>query len=187
MPEYRRILLDGYPSHVERVGDSLIAGDGRSARAEDAVHLAPVTPTKIICIHLNYHSRVAEFMTKLPPAPTYFHKPVNALTGHKSHVVRPNGCEWLNYEGEIAIVIGKTCRNVSPADAADYIAGYSVASLDLRFASTLTAGYLSSLEVTIREGKQRPARGHGDRHLHQPQFLDARDENLHRPSQRHQP
>ncbi len=128
MPEYRRILLDGYPSQVERVGDSLIAGDGRSARAEDAVHLAPVTPTKIICIHLNYHSRVAEFMTKLPPAPTYFHKPVNALTGHKSHVVRPNGCEWLNYEGEIAIVIGKTCRNVSPADAADYIAGYSVAN-----------------------------------------------------------
>ena len=87
-----------------------------------------VTPTKIICIHLNYRSRVEEFMTKLPPAPTYFHKPVTALTGHKSEVVRPIGCEWLNYEGEIAIVIGKTCRNVSPADADNYIAGYSVAN-----------------------------------------------------------
>ena len=128
MPEYRRILLDGYPCHVKRVGDQLVAGDGRSVAIDDAVHLAPVTPTKIICIHLNYRSRVDEFMTKLPPAPTYFHKPVTALTGHQSDVVRPEGCRWLNYEGEIAIVIGKTCRNVSPAEAEDFIAGYSVAN-----------------------------------------------------------
>ena len=128
MPEYRRILLDGYPCSVERLGDRLVAGDGRSVSIDDAVHLAPVTPTKIICIHLNYRSRVEEFMTKLPPAPTYFHKPITALTGHNSDVVRPVGCEWLNYEGEIAIVIGKTCRNVSPDEAGDYIAGYSVAN-----------------------------------------------------------
>ena len=128
MPEYRRILLDGYPCHVERIGDRLVAGDGRSVAIAEAVHLAPVTPTKIICIHLNYRSRVEEFMTKLPPAPTYFHKPITALTGHQSDVVRPEGCQWLNYEGEIAIVIGKTCRNVSPAEAGDYIAGYSVAN-----------------------------------------------------------
>ena len=128
MSEYRRILLDGYPCSVERLGDRLVAGDGRSVSIDDAVHLAPVTPTKIICIHLNYRSRVEEFMTKLPPAPTYFHKPITALTGHNSDVVRPVGCEWLNYEGEIAIVIGKTCRNVSPDEAGDYIAGYSVAN-----------------------------------------------------------
>lgn len=128
MPEYRRILLDGYPCDVERVGDALVAGDGRSVAIDEAVHLAPVTPTKIICIHLNYRSRVEEFMTKLPPAPTYFHKPITALCGHQSDVVRPEGCQWLNYEGEIAIVIGKTCRNVSPAEAGDYIAGYSVAN-----------------------------------------------------------
>lgn len=128
MPEYRRILLDGYPCDVERVGDALVAGDGRSVAIDEAVHLAPVSPTKIICIHLNYRSRVGEFMTKLPPAPTYFHKPITALTGHKSDVVRPEGCQWLNYEGEIAIVIGKTCRNVSPAEAGNYIAGYSVAN-----------------------------------------------------------
>ena len=128
MSEYRRILLDGYPCDVERLGDRLVSGDGRSVSIHDAVHLAPVTPTKIICIHLNYGSRVEEFMTKLPPAPTYFHKPITALCGHQSDVVRPEGCQWLNYEGEIAIVIGKTCRNVSPAEAGDYIAGYSVAN-----------------------------------------------------------
>ena len=56
-------------------------------------------------------------MAKLPPAPTYFQKPVSALNGHRGAVVRPERCEWLNYEGEIAIVIGRTCRNVAPADA----------------------------------------------------------------------
>jgi 5-oxopent-3-ene-1,2,5-tricarboxylate decarboxylase/2-hydroxyhepta-2,4-diene-1,7-dioate isomerase len=65
-------------------------------------------------------------MTKLPPAPTYFHKPITALNSHGGEVVRPLGCKWLNYEGEIVIVIGKTCRNISPAEAPEYIAGYTV-------------------------------------------------------------
>ena len=128
MTEIRRILLDGYATEVAVNGDQLVAHDGRSVAVDDAVHLAPVEPSKIICIHLNYRSRVDEFMTKLPAAPTYFHKPVTSLTGHGANVVRPVGCEWLNYEGEIAIVIGRTCRNISPDEAGDYIAGYSVAN-----------------------------------------------------------
>ncbi len=128
MTEIRRILLDGMIAEVRREGDLLLAADGRHVAASEAIHLAPTVPTKIICIHLNYRSRVDEFMTKLPAAPTYFHKPITALTGHGGDVVRPAGCEWLNYEGEIAIVIGKTCRNVSPAEAGDYIAGYSVSN-----------------------------------------------------------
>ena len=126
MTEYRRILLDGYPCQVVREGDSLVAGDGRVVAIADALHLPPVEPTKIICVHLNYDSRTQEFMTKLPPAPTYFHKPITALNSHNGDVVRPQGCKWLNYEGEIVIVIGKTCRNISPAEASEYIAGYTV-------------------------------------------------------------
>ena len=126
MPEFRRILLDGWPALVERHGDVLVAGDGRETAVDDAIHLPPSEPTKIIAVHLNYASRTEEFMTKLPAAPTYFHKPITALNSHKGGVVRPRGCKWLNYEGEIVIVIGRTCRNVAPADAGDYIAGYSV-------------------------------------------------------------
>ena len=126
MPEYRRILLDGYPCEVRREGDTLVAGDGREVGVDEAIHLPPCEPTKIIAVHLNYASRTEEFMTKLPPAPTYFHKPITALNSHKAGVVRPAGCKWLNYEGEIAIVIGRTCRNIAPAQAADYIAGYSI-------------------------------------------------------------
>ena len=40
--------------------------------------------------------------------------------------MRPEGCKWLNYEGEIVIVIGRTCRNISPDEAGDYIAGYTI-------------------------------------------------------------
>lgn len=126
MTEIRRILLDGYAVQVERKGELLVAPDGRTVAIEDAVHLPPAEPTKIIAVHLNYDSRTQEFMTKLPPAPTYFHKPITALNSHKGAVVRPAGCKWLNYEGEIVIVIGKTCRNISPAEAGEYIAGYTV-------------------------------------------------------------
>ncbi|MBK6872633.1 MAG: fumarylacetoacetate hydrolase family protein [Kineosporiaceae bacterium] len=126
MREYRRILLDGNAVDVVRDGESLRAGDGREVAIADAVHLPPVTPSKIVCVHLNYISRVTEMMTSLPPAPTYFHKPVSALNAHESAVVRPEGCTWLNYEGEIVIVIGRTCRNISPAEAGDYIRGYTV-------------------------------------------------------------
>ncbi len=128
MAEYRRILLDGNPTQVELIGGELVAADGRTTDPDTAVHLAPTAPSKIICVHLNYRSRVDEFMAKLPPAPTYFQKPVSALNGHRGAVVRPERCQWLNYEGEIAIVIGRTCRNVSPADAGAYIAGYTVAN-----------------------------------------------------------
>ena len=126
--ETRRILLDGNIVDVERRGDELVAGDGRTVGVAAAVHLAPVIPSKIICVHLNYSSRVQEMMVSLPAAPTYFHKPVSALNAHGSVVVRPLGCKWLNYEGEIAIVIGRTARNIAPDQAADYIRGYSIAN-----------------------------------------------------------
>ena len=126
--ETRRILLDGNPVDVVRHDDVLVAGDGREVAIVDAQHLPAVTPSKIVCVHLNYISRVKEMQTTLPPAPTYFHKPVSALNSHNAAVVRPEGCKWLNYEGEIAIVIGRTARNISPAEAGDYIRGFTVAN-----------------------------------------------------------
>ena len=128
MADIRRILLDGYATVMVREGDLLVARDGRTVAVDQAVHLPPVEPTKIICCHLNHVSRVKEFGVSLPPAPTYFHKPVSALNAHGAAVVRPSNCKWLNFEGEVAIVIGRTCRNISHAEAGDYIAGYTVAN-----------------------------------------------------------
>ena len=126
--EYRRILLDGNVVDVTRDGDALVAGDGRRVEAATATHLSPVSPTKILCCHLNHLSRVREFGIELPPAPTWFQKPVSALNAHNGAVVRPANCHYLNYEGEIAIVIGRSARNIKMADAAHYIAGYTVAN-----------------------------------------------------------
>ena len=126
--EYRRILLDGNVTDVVVDGSQLVARDGRRVDAESATHLAPVTPSKIICCHLNHISRVREFGVELAPAPTYFHKPVSSLNAHGGAVVRPANCHYLNYEGEVAIVIGRSARNIDVADAANYIAGYSVAN-----------------------------------------------------------
>jgi 5-oxopent-3-ene-1,2,5-tricarboxylate decarboxylase / 2-hydroxyhepta-2,4-diene-1,7-dioate isomerase len=126
--ELRRVLLGGAPVLVELDGEWLRAPDGRAVRADDAIHLPPVEPSKILCCHLNHVSRVREFQIQLPPAPTYFHKPISALNAHRGEVVRPSNCRWLNLEGEVAIVIGSVTRNVSVADAKDHIAGYTIAN-----------------------------------------------------------
>jgi len=126
--ETRRILLDGVVTTVAREGTELVAPDGRRIPMDEPTHLPPVQPSKIICVHLNYESRRAEFLAKLGPAPTFFHKPTTSLNAHGGEVVRPPRCRYLNYEGEIAIVIGERCKHIAPEEADDYIAGYTVAN-----------------------------------------------------------
>jgi 5-oxopent-3-ene-1,2,5-tricarboxylate decarboxylase/2-hydroxyhepta-2,4-diene-1,7-dioate isomerase len=126
--EFREVLLGGAATHVRRDGEWLVAPDGRRVHVDEATHLPPVAPTKILCCHLNHVSRVREFQIQLPPAPTYFHKPVSSLNSHRGDVVRPSNCRWLNFEGEVAIVIGAVARNVSVDQAAGCIAGYTVAN-----------------------------------------------------------
>jgi 5-oxopent-3-ene-1,2,5-tricarboxylate decarboxylase/2-hydroxyhepta-2,4-diene-1,7-dioate isomerase len=126
--EYRRILLDGSAHDVTVEGDELVTTEGQRVPMATAVHLPPVTPSKILCCHLNHVSRVREFGVDLPPAPTWFQKPASALNAHGGDVVRPANCRYLNFEGEIAIVIGRPAHDIALADAAHYIAGYTIAN-----------------------------------------------------------
>jgi 2-keto-4-pentenoate hydratase/2-oxohepta-3-ene-1,7-dioic acid hydratase in catechol pathway len=126
--ETRRILLDGVATTVTREGDELVAPDGRRIPMDEPSHLPPIQPSKIICVHLNYESRRAEFQAELGPAPTFFHKPTTSLNAHGGEVVRPPRCRYLNYEGEIAIVIGERCKHIAPEEADDHILGYTVAN-----------------------------------------------------------
>ena len=128
MRETRRILVHGAVVETVVDGNDLVAGDGRRVPITEAHHLPPVEPSKILCVHLNHISRVREFQISLSKTPTYFHKPTSSLNAHRGQVVRPDGCKWLNYEGEVAIVIGRACRNVSPGEAGDYIRGYTIAN-----------------------------------------------------------
>jgi 5-oxopent-3-ene-1,2,5-tricarboxylate decarboxylase / 2-hydroxyhepta-2,4-diene-1,7-dioate isomerase len=91
--------------------------------------LTPVLPSKIIATHLTYRSRAIEYqMARLPQTPSYFMKPPSSLSGHLATVTRPAGCRFLNYEGEVAVVIGRRCHGVRLDEALDYVAGYTVAN-----------------------------------------------------------
>jgi 5-oxopent-3-ene-1,2,5-tricarboxylate decarboxylase/2-hydroxyhepta-2,4-diene-1,7-dioate isomerase len=126
--ETRRIVLNGAVVEVVRDGDQLVAPGGHRVDAESAQHLPPVEPSKIICAHLNYRNRLDELKAQCPPAPNYFYKPPSCLIGHRNTVIRPRGCHFLNYEGEVAIVIGRTARNVRIAEAESHIEGYTLAN-----------------------------------------------------------
>ncbi|HEX4890568.1 MAG TPA: fumarylacetoacetate hydrolase family protein, partial [Alphaproteobacteria bacterium] len=93
-----------------------------------AVYLPPCDPTKIICIHLNYESRRLEFKAPALTAPGYFMKPLTTLNSHRGFLNRPANCQYLNYEGEIAAIVGKPMRNVARADVWDYLAGFAPAN-----------------------------------------------------------
>jgi 5-oxopent-3-ene-1,2,5-tricarboxylate decarboxylase/2-hydroxyhepta-2,4-diene-1,7-dioate isomerase len=126
--EWRRILHEGTPQWVRPEGDRLRLGDGRWVAESEARYLPPCDPTKIICIHLNYDSRRVEF--KAPPLvnPTYFQKPLTALNSHRGGVHRPADCKYLNYEGEIAAIVGRPMRNVAREDVWDHLAGFAPAN-----------------------------------------------------------
>jgi 5-oxopent-3-ene-1,2,5-tricarboxylate decarboxylase/2-hydroxyhepta-2,4-diene-1,7-dioate isomerase len=126
--ETRRIFLDGAVVEVSRDAEMLLTPDGRRVRADEALHLAPVQPSKIICAHLNYRNRLEELKAVCPPAPNYFYKPPSCLLGHRNNVIRPKGCKFLNYEGELAVVMGRTARNIRIADAESYVGGYTIAN-----------------------------------------------------------
>ena len=85
-----------------------------------------LAPTKVIAVHLNYHSRAAE-RGRTPSEPSYFLKPVSSLS-HGGDVVRPRGTELLAYEGEIAVIIGRPARHVSPEDAPAHIGWFAAAN-----------------------------------------------------------
>lgn len=124
-----RILLDGQPVAGHLEGENIVLSDGRVVAESQAHYLAPVVPGKIMATHLSYRSRCVEYkMKRMPETPAFFLKPPSSLSAHRAPVARPRGCRFLNYEGEIAIVIGQRCYNVSQAEALNYVRGYTIAN-----------------------------------------------------------
>jgi 5-oxopent-3-ene-1,2,5-tricarboxylate decarboxylase/2-hydroxyhepta-2,4-diene-1,7-dioate isomerase len=123
-----RVLRDGEPRWGTREGDAIVFDDGSRIAEADATYLAPVEPSKIIAVHLTYRSRVDEYRAKTPPAPSYFLKPPSALNGHRGELRRPRGAKFLNYEGELAVVIGRRMKGVGIDDVLDHVAGYAPAN-----------------------------------------------------------
>jgi len=120
---------------------TLIATEGAMAAADAAARLAPASairtlssvhllplitnPGKIVCMGLNYADHAKEGGNARPDYPSFFLRGATSMVGHQSAIVRPKASTQLDYEAELAVVIGKRARHLTAANALDCIAGYS--------------------------------------------------------------
>lgn len=117
---------------VALAGDPLYVGVkllDQEHRLEDVRLLAPVLPrSKVIGIGRNYAAHAAELGHDLPSEPLMFLKPNTSVVGPGDPIFYPRQTQDLHYEGELAVVIGRICRDVPPEQATDVIYGYTVAN-----------------------------------------------------------
>lgn len=126
--------------------------DGRVVAEDAVVWLPPFEVGTIIALGLNYadHAKELAFAAK-QEEPLVFLKGPGALVGHRGQTRRPNGVDFMHYECELAVVIGRPARRVSQADAMAHVAGYSVAN-DYAIRDYLENWYRPNLRVKNRDG-----------------------------------
>jgi 2-keto-4-pentenoate hydratase/2-oxohepta-3-ene-1,7-dioic acid hydratase in catechol pathway len=125
-----RVLLEQGPSFVEEV--FAWAQPQFEAKSHliplDTLELGPPVPDpdKIICLGVNYREHAAEAQQELPAAPMFFAKFRNSLIGPSSPILLPGVSTQIDYEGELAVIIGRRCKEVSEQEALSYVAGYTI-------------------------------------------------------------
>ncbi len=104
---------------------SRITFNGTEYNLKEVKLLAPCTPSKIVCLGLNYRSHAEETNLPIPEVPLIFMKPSTAVIGPDDTIVLPSGTKRTDYEGELGVVIGKKSRAVKEEEAPGYIFGYT--------------------------------------------------------------
>lgn len=99
--------------------------EGKTFELSELSILPPALPTKVVCVGLNYHDHAIEVNMPIPKEPVLFLKPPSAVIGHMDKIVYPRMSEQVDFEAELAVVIGKRCKNIKREKAADVIAGYT--------------------------------------------------------------
>jgi 2-keto-4-pentenoate hydratase/2-oxohepta-3-ene-1,7-dioic acid hydratase in catechol pathway len=112
---------------TERLAE-LAAGAGPGSPLAEVELLSPARPRKYLAIALNYADHIAETGMDAPQVPTFFNKQPTCVVGTGAAVHMPTVSDKLDYEGELAIVIGKRCRHIGRERAAEAIAGYTIAN-----------------------------------------------------------
>jgi 2-keto-4-pentenoate hydratase/2-oxohepta-3-ene-1,7-dioic acid hydratase in catechol pathway len=123
----RFITPDGTEVVGELLEDSARA-NGFAYALADIRFLVPVAPTKVICVGLNYLDHIDEIGMERPAEPLLFLKPPSSLVAHAEAIVRPPDVTRLDYEGELAVVIGRRASRVTQLEALDYVAGLTIAN-----------------------------------------------------------
>jgi 5-oxopent-3-ene-1,2,5-tricarboxylate decarboxylase/2-hydroxyhepta-2,4-diene-1,7-dioate isomerase len=125
-----RFLVDGREHRGTPAEDDgvLLDEDGRGHREEDVTFLPPVSPGTVLALALNYAEHATELDMAAPEEPALFFKPPNTWVGHRSPVVYPSGAEYVHYEVELAVVLGRRSRRVRAVDAMETVKGYTIAN-----------------------------------------------------------
>ena len=121
-PDLRAALAAGTMRAMRRA-----ASDAAPDRRLDDIVFLPVIPRpgKILCAGLNYRSHVAEMGRELPKQPSMFSRFADTLVGHGGAMIRPKVSDNFDFEGELALVIGRGGRHIAPDSALDHVAGYT--------------------------------------------------------------
>jgi 2-keto-4-pentenoate hydratase/2-oxohepta-3-ene-1,7-dioic acid hydratase in catechol pathway len=121
---------NGVPTIAVLNGDPLYAGlnlSGQKIPLAEVRLLAPVIPrSKVVCVGKNYVAHAAEMGGEVPQEPLIFLKPNTSVIGPGEPIFYPDQSENVHFEGELAVVIGRICRDISAADAAKVIFGYTI-------------------------------------------------------------
>ena len=124
-----RIEIDGEGVWGRLEGDDVVTDDGRTIESAHASWLAPAAAATIVAVHLTYRSRLVEYaVTRIPAQPSYFLKPRGTLNGHLRALRRPAGARFLNYEGELAVIVGRRMHGVAQRDVLDHLYGFAPAN-----------------------------------------------------------
>jgi 5-oxopent-3-ene-1,2,5-tricarboxylate decarboxylase/2-hydroxyhepta-2,4-diene-1,7-dioate isomerase len=127
---------------------------GRRVGFDEVVWLPPLAPLDrprtVLALGLNYADHAKELALKAPEAPLAFVKGESSLTGHRAFTVRPDGVQFMHYECELAVVIGRPAKRVRRADALQVVAGYTVAN-DYAIRDDLENWYRPNLKVKNRD------------------------------------
>jgi 5-oxopent-3-ene-1,2,5-tricarboxylate decarboxylase/2-hydroxyhepta-2,4-diene-1,7-dioate isomerase len=104
----------------------LVAEDGRSFDDDEVLWLPPLVPGTIIGLALNYRDHAEELGLELPTIPVLFIKPRSTLIGHRQPVVAPHAVQYMHYEAELGVVIGRAGRRIAPSAAMRHVGGYTI-------------------------------------------------------------
>ena len=119
------IGFQGSPFSKFKGANTTYTFDGSTYRSDEVKLEAPCTPSKIVCLGLNYRSHAEETKLPIPEVPLIFMKPSTAVIGPGDAIVLPRGTKRTDYEGELGIVIGKKAKSVLEERASEYILGYT--------------------------------------------------------------
>ncbi|MBN1234641.1 MAG: fumarylacetoacetate hydrolase family protein [Methanotrichaceae archaeon] len=120
-----RFMRDGVVRGGSYSVENGIISGGEVLRQEDVHLMPPCQPTKIVCVGLNYVKHAQELKMPLPEEPILFLKPPSAVLAPGRQIIYPPSSQQVDYEGELAVVIGKRCRNIPAEEAEKHILGYT--------------------------------------------------------------